>query len=532
MDRFGGDVDNWEWPSHSGDFALFRIYTGSDGKPATYASTNIPLASNYQLTISVAGIENGKSVLVLGYPSKTRRYTTSAGIKYSMDHTIPYNQSILKSRKKILEEGINRFPGIRHNYRSQLVELSNLEKFYQGQSNMIQALKVAEVKSKQEELLDNWCQKQTDSEAKGPTPAKSLEALFQQMAPLQRYNLFLVDGVFSSDLLLYTYHFSGLYQPLAEKYPREAYESKVEDLKELTATHFDSYHLGIDQLLTAEMMGLFYRSIPLDQQPPVLRKLGRKYQGDFTKWSTSLFKKSIFTDPVKVRKFLDDPKLKTLTKDPAYKYMRQLVEHYFGNVASPMKELHLKLEAKHRSLLEGLMEMYPDSSFYPEANGTLRASVGKVKGYLDLEGNQQPFYTTLSGLVAKTKSGQPHYQTSDRLVALYESRDFAPYGENGDLPTGFITDNDITGGSSGSPVLNEKGQLIGLVSDSNKESLAGDYLYHHNYQRSINIDIRYVLFIIDQFAEADHLIDELILTGFSELPSKESTKKSQFRGVE
>jgi hypothetical protein len=225
-------------------------------------------------------------------------------------------------------------------------------------------------KEKYEEEFRTWYQSNQEREIKyGEVDAK-IEHLYQEMAPLHKYNVFLVDGIFSSEMLLFTYHFSGLYQPLAEKYPRQAFENKIRKLKDLSATQFKNYPLKVDQELTAAMMELFYLNIPEEQQPVVLRKLGNRYQGNFHKWSESLFKHSLFSDPEKVARFLENPKFKILTKDPAFKIMRQLVEHYYGLVAYRLKETNTKLNNTYRIRQQGLTELNIREHHYPDANGT------------------------------------------------------------------------------------------------------------------------------------------------------------------
>jgi hypothetical protein len=279
--KFGGETDNWEWPSHTGDFALFRIYTDGNGKPATYATTNKPLMSSYQLPISLAGIEENAATMVMGYPAKTNRYSTSFGVKYSLEHIIPNKLKLFQVRKQLLSQHLKQdtFAGLR--YGSTLMELNNLEKYLQGQRGVIGTLQVIAKKEKYEEKFREWYQSSPEKLAKYGELDTSIQHLYQQMASLQKYNIFLVDGIFSSELLLFTYHFSGLYQPLAEKYPTQAFEEKITKLKALSATHFKNYRYKADQDITAAMMELFYVNIPQEKHPVPLRKLGARYQQNF-----------------------------------------------------------------------------------------------------------------------------------------------------------------------------------------------------------------------------------------------------------
>ena len=528
--RFGGETDNWEWPSHTGDFALFRIYAGPNGEPATYASDNKPLASGYQLPISLRGVQDREVTMVMGYPAKTKRYTTSKGLKHALEYINPSKLQLLETRKELLLKHMKRDSTVRLGYASTLVELSNLEKYYRGQAVVTDNLLVIDKKLRQEEQFKWWYQKISGGKKYLEADTK-IEALYRELVPLHVYNIFLVDGIFSSELLLFTYHFSGLYQPLAEKYPKNAFESKIKELQTLTKSHFKNYSVELDQELTGDMMELFLLNIPAEEQPPAIRKLRDRHK-DLVGWSESLFKRSLFTDQEKVAKFLDNPKFKVLTNDPAFKLMRQLVEHYYGQVAYKLKEDALKLNNAYRIRQQGLIEMNPEANLYPEANGTLRISLGRVTPYFKKDEGWQPYQTTLAGLITKTKSQNPDYQVSEKLTALYLEGNFGRYGNNGDVPIAFITDNDISGGNSGSPVLNAWGELIGVVSDSNRDALAGDFYYDASTQRSVNIDIRYVLFIVDKFARATNLIHELDLADNSKSEYHQKPKMQHMHKID
>ena len=438
----------------------------------------------------------------------------------------------MQRHKEVLLDNMSQNPEVSLDYASRLVELNNSEKYYHGQSELIKSFEVAQKKEKSEEKFRAWYQSNMERAEEFGSVEKVIKKGYQDLGEYYLYNLYLVDGIFSSELMLFAYHFSGLYEPLAKKYPKVAFQEKLTELKKLSDLHFKKYHPQVDQEITAAMIGLFYDAIPLDQQPEVIRKPGNKFNGNFQKWSTKLFKRSIFTDPDKVGCFLANPRLKDLTKDPAYKFMRALVEHYYGNIASPLKETSATLNKAYRVRHQGLSEMRQEESLYPDANGTLRVSFGKVKAYRKPDGTVQPFRTTLTGLLKKAQSQNPDYTAPDKLIKLCETESVDGNSEDGVIPIAFITDNDISGGSSGSPVLNSRGELIGIVADGNAESLAGDFHYDDRYQRSINIDIRYVLFIIDQYAGAGSLIDEMTLVQNPDPLGNQIPKKSQLQGVE
>ena len=509
--QFGGDKDNWEWPNHTADFALFRIYADTDGKPAPYSISNKPLATTHHLPISIGGVQEGAATLVMGYPAKSMRSSTSQSVRYSIDHSSRYKQDIFTVKNKVYQNLLQN-QVLDHKYPLEFMGLKNYEKFYRGQEEVLKDLKVIKSKETHEELLRSHSNLQPDQLALLEKIEKNIDGLYQKMAPLHQYNLYLVEGVFSSGLLLFTYHFSSLYQPLVDKYPKQAYEEKIEKLEQQTKRHFNKYQVSSDQKMTAAMLALFYNRIPPEQQPETIRKLGDRYQGDFDKWCSKLFRKSIFSDSVKVCQFLNNPDLKTLSKDPAYKFMRDLVQDYYGKVAYQLKDTRFALNKIYRTRHRILRNLESETIPYPEANGTLRVSFGKIKSFTKFNGSEQNSQTTLSELIEKCQLETSDYQVPEQLISLYKSGQYGRYAEKGDIPIAFLTDNDISSGSSGSPVLNGRGELIGIVSDSNWEALAGDFKYSPEFQRSINIDIRYVLFIIDKFAGAKSLVDEMTIT--------------------
>ena len=505
--QFGINRDNWEWPSHTADFALFRIYADENGKPAAYSDSNLPLVT-HSLTISLDGIQEGDNTLVMGYPGNTARTVTSHGVQYSLDHVNSNKQEIIKVKKDVYQNLVDNdtWDGTEP---VELKELNNYEKFYRGQRIITDRLDVVDIKENHHSQLKASLK---------PQDLTTLEKIEQhiletylQMAPLQEYNLYFVEGVFSSELLLFAYHFSTLYQPLVDKYPKQAYQEKIEKLMLQTHQHFENYHPYKDLSMTAAMLALFYEKIPADQQPKTLKKLGDRYQGNYLRWCEKLFKKTFFNDSIQVKQFLAEPDKKKLVKDPAYRFVRDLLKDYYGKVAPDLKKSRASLNKYYRARHKILCDLDPGLVSYPEANGTLRISLGQAKKFTKLDGSEQSLRTSLSDLIAKCESGIKDYRAPDKLRQLYQTKQFGRYADQGNIPIAFLTDNDITAGSSGSPVLNSNGELVGIVSDSNWESLAGDFQYVPKLQRSINIDIRYVLFIVDQFAGARNLIDEMII---------------------
>jgi hypothetical protein len=509
--KFGADTDNWMWPRHTGDFSLFRVYTAPDGSPSEYAEENIPLKPKHYLPISAKGVKQGDFSMIMGYPGGTDRYMTSYGVKLAIEES---NMTIVKIREEklaIMREGMDADEAVRIQYASKYAGTANYWKYFIGQTKGLKRLKVYDKKVAQEKRFTKWVN--ADAERKA-TYGEALSDIKKGYEIMKTYNLsrwYYREAIYrGSEILGFAGRFGTLRKLLEDDAEQEKIDKAVDQLKATTERHFKNYNTSIDQHMLAAMMNMFYLNVPVEQQPEMLAEMARKNGGDFTEWAADVFEKSIFSNPESVYAFLDNPKAKKIEKDPAYTAMRAFSDVY-TELRSKMNESNDYFSRGNRLYIAGLREMDKDKVFYPDANFTMRLTYGTVQDYYPADAVRYEYYTSLSGVMEKEDPDNWEFVVPDKLKELYQNKDYGIYGEGDMMPVCFLTNHDITGGNSGSPVINGDGHLIGLAFDGNWEAMSGDIAFEPALQRTINVDIRYVLFIIDKFAGAQNIIDELTI---------------------
>lgn len=509
--KFGADTDNWMWPRHTGDFSLFRVYTAPDGSPSEYAEGNVPMKPKYHLPVSVKGVNQGDFSMILGYPGGTDRYLTSYGVKLAVDES---NMTIVKIREEklaIMRQGMDADEAVRIQYASKYAGTANYWKYFIGQTKGLKRLKVYDKKVALEKRFTKWVNASSERKARYGEALNDIEKGYDI---LKKYNLsrwYYREAIYrGSEILGYAGRFGSLRQLLEDDAEQEKIDKAVDRLRSSTERHFKNYNANIDQNLLASMMSMYYMNVPADQQPEMLMDLAKKNGGDFTAWAADVFEKSIFSSPEKVNAFLEDPKAKKIAKDPAYMAMKAFSDNY-AELNKKMSESDDYFSKGNRLFIAGLREMEQDKVFYPDANFTMRLTYGTVQDYFPADAVRYEYFTTLSGVMEKEDPDNWEFVVPEKLKELYNNKDYGIYGNGDTMPVCFLTNHDITGGNSGSPVINGDGELIGLVFDGNWEAMSGDIAFEPALQRTINVDIRYVLFIIDKFAGAQNIIDELTI---------------------
>jgi hypothetical protein len=523
--KFGGDTDNWMWPRHTGDFALFRVYMSPDGKPADYSPENIPLKPKHHLPVSLEGVQEGDFTMVMGFPGSTERYLTSYGIDLALEQSNPHRVKIRENRLAKMREGMKADEEVRIKYAAKYAQVSNYWKYFIGQSEGLQKLNVADQKRKLEGEFQKWADSDPERQK---IYGKLLANIQQSYDNLKNYNLsyvYLLEAVFGTEIIPFAFNFVELYGALsAEEISQEEKDAIIEDIREEAATFFKDYHAPTDQKVFGALMKLYFENVPAHQHPDIFNHVKKKHKGNFDKWAAQVFAKSFMSNEQKTEAFLKNPQTKVLEKDPAFIATRSIIQKYFEAVAPSLRAEYRNQAENNRLLLKGLREMQPDKKFYPDANSTLRFTYGQVGSYEPRDGVEYKFYTTLEGIMEKEDPESDEFKIPTKLRELYEAKDYGQYGENGQLSVGFISNNDITGGNSGSPVINGKGHLVGTAFDGNWEAMSGDIAFEPNLQRCISVDIRYTLFIIDKFAGASHLIDEMTLVKPEKVSQPEKAK--------
>jgi len=508
--KFGADSDNWMWPRHTGDFSVFRVYANRENKPAEYDKNNVPLKPRQFLPVSLKGVQKNDFAMILGYPGTTDRYATSGTIDWALEHNNPAVVKIRTRKLAILKEDMNADPEVRIKYASKYAGSANYWKFYIGQNKGLKRLNVEERKRELEKQFADWVNASRDR-----IPIYR-DALFNIDKAYNIINKYETAIRYSSEAIMrgceiiaFTRQFENLSRELAKSNPDPKLIKSLSDkAQDAAALYFKNYNAPTDQKMMAAMLQLFREDVPQAQQPEYLNKIAKQYKGDFNLYAAKVYSKSIFASQDKVDRFLAAPSRKVLEKDPAWILQKAFTANsqLLDSLVKPGQEL---LTKGRRLYVKGLREMLPDQKFYPDANSTMRLTYGKVLDYSPADAVDYDYVTTLDGIMQKEDPTSWEFIVPEKLKELYKAKDYGPYGKDGKMVVAFLTDNDITGGNSGSPVLNGDGQLIGLAFDGNWEAMSGNYAFEPALQRTICVDIRYVLFIIDKYAGATNLIREL-----------------------
>ncbi|NQU32208.1 MAG: S46 family peptidase [Bacteroidetes bacterium] len=518
--KFGADTDNWMWPRHTGDFSMFRVYTAPDGSPANYAEENVPLKSKHYLPINIAGVEKGDFAMIMGYPGGTDRFLSLFGVDLAINSSNPTVVDIREVKLATMREGMDANEAVRLQYASKFAGTANYWKYFIGQTKGLKRLKVKEKKQKEEAEFQNWINQNPKAKMKYGEALVLIGDAYDVKGQYDIANVYFREAVYrGAEILGYAYRFSKLSKLMNDKKsPDSLIDQNIVRLKAGVDGHFKNYNEQIDRNLFASMLEMYHANVPLDQQPVYLLKMDKKYKGDYNKYADYMYTKSIFASKEKVEAFLNDPNKKKLAKDPAMIAVKAFFDSYRA-MQGNLKEANEKLAKGHRLYIAGLREMNPDKNYAPDANFTMRLTYGTVQDYYPEDAVHYEYFTTMDGIMEKEDPNNWEFKVPSKLKELYKAKDFGQYDEDGVMKVCFLTTHDITGGNSGSPVINANGELIGLAFDGNWEAMSGDIAFEPELQRTINVDIRYVMFIIDKFAGATNLIDEMTLV--TERPSYE-----------
>ncbi len=508
--KFGGETDNWMWPRHTGDFSMFRVYCAPDGKPAAYSKDNVPYHPKHFLPISLKGVEKNSFAMVMGYPGTTTRYRTSNEVKYTMDVVNEIRITARDAKLNIIRDFMATSQKARIQYASKFARSSNYYKYSIGQNKGLTALNVIGKKQDIENDFLKWVGQSQERKAKYGSALDSINAAFksrEEKIAFQYAREALLGG---AEIFAFAAESSSLYEALKGN-DKTKINAAAEELRSSLGEYFKDYDANTDQKVAAKLLKLYAAKVSPKYIPGFFHEIGSKYKGNFDAYSQTMFEKTIFADPAKMESFLNKPSRKVLDKDMAFVAMRSIYVT-LGTIQHDVTRTTAGLDKARRLFVAGLNEMNNDKSVYPDANSTMRLSYGVVDGYVPHDATYYDYFTTMKGYAEKGIKGDVDFDFPPKLIDMYHSKDFGQYADkDGTLHTCFTSNNDITGGNSGSPVINGEGELIGIAFDGNWEAMSGDIAFEPELQKCINVDIRFVLWTIDKFAGAGHLINEMKL---------------------
>ena len=505
--KYGGDTDNWMWPRHTGDFSMLRIYADENNEPADFSENNVPYQPKRHLRISMDGVSEGDFTMVMGYPGSTDRFLSSWGIDQALRL---YNPSVVDVRDlklKTMKSHMDADPAVRIQYAAKYAQTANYWKYYIGQSKGLKRLDVESKKQALEARFTDWVNADTDRQAEYGEALELIQSYYEDTdASVQGKVYALEAGLIGCDISLFSFRF---YRMAAGLFSEDAEEVAATQaaMTDLANGFFKEYDQATDRDLFVNLMTKFRDDIDPAYHPSFFATVADKYKKDFNRFADKMYAKSFLVDADRCAEFIANPSQKVMDKDLAIIVGQSAIQTYFAGQANPAED---KFNRGYRLFVKGLREMDADQAIAPDANSTMRMTFGSVAPYKAADAVNYDFITTANGILEKKDNSNPEFIVPDALDDLIRSRDFGQYAdESGELVVCFIHGTDITGGNSGSPVLDANGDLIGCAFDGNWEAMSGDIAFETELQRTISVDIRYVTWILDKFAGAQNLIDEM-----------------------
>ena len=516
LGKFGGDTDNWEWPRHTADYSIFRVYGTKDGKPARYSAANVPLKPKWFLPVSLKGVKEGDFSMIYGYPGSTNRYESSLGIQLSTDINNPTLVKLRDMRLKYMFEEMKKDPAIKLQLASDYASIANYWKFYEGETKQLKKYDVYGQKKKAEDAFIKWAANKPEYQ----NIFNDLNTAYEAWRPYAMNRQYINEGIFGSPLLAFAASLQQVENVMVRPGASSADIKRAVDAASAARQNFLKAENKIsDQNIVGSVLQMYYTDIPKDQQPQGLfTAIRNEYgaldkPGTYQKYAEAIFNNTMIFDNNKWNAFVNNPDANTLQQDLAYNLASTISKNYQSKYAPLYQQFVTKNNEWGRLYLKGVMEQNPGKVMYPDATFTMRVSYGKVASYNPRDAVHYDYVTTMKGMLAKYVPGDYEFDLPDAFLKEARSKDFGQYKDarTGDLVTCFITTNDITGGNSGSPVINGNGELIGLAFDGNYEALSHKLAFDKDLNRTICVDIRFVLWCVDKLGGAQNIIKELSL---------------------
>ena len=528
--KYGGDTDNWMWPRHTGDFSMLRIYADGENNPADYSEDNIPYSPKRHLNISMDGVEQGDFTMVMGYPGSTDRFLSSWGIEQALNLHNPSVVDVRDLKLKTMKKHMDADLAVRIKYAAKYAQTANYWKYYIGQSKGLRALDVHGKKESIEDQFTAWVNESEERQVEYGEALTMISEFYRETEATAKSDAYALEaGLIGSDITLFAVRFARTAPGLMSEDPAEVAGTKAA-LHGLCDSFYRDYDMATDRDLFVNLLSKYKEDIAAELLPSFFNVVDSKFGGSVKNYADDMYSSSILVNEAKTRDYIENATTSTssssigirfpmgsasnnggynLYDDLAVGAAMSILDAYFASFTSPSQD---KFDKGYRLFVRGLREMQPDKAFYPDANSTMRLTYGPVGDYSPADAVQYDFITTANGILQKKDNTNPEFVVPDQLEELIENRDFGQYADDsGELVVCFIHGTDITGGNSGSPVMNKNGDLIGLAFDGNWEAMSGDIAFEPQLQRTISVDIRYVLWIVDKFAGATNIIEELDL---------------------
>lgn len=507
--KFGADTDNWMWPRHTGDFSLFRVYANENNEPASYSANNKPYRAKKHLTISLKGVEQNDFAMIIGYPGRTSRFMTSAEVVETRDVVNANVIHIRGIRQSVLMADMEASPKIRLQYASKYSSSSNYWKKATGMNETFDKLNVVERRAAQEVAFKEWIGKDKKRIEKYGDALNYINTSVEQRAEPMYQLRYLQEALGNIELTTVANHYAGIASALS-KGDKDRAAMMLKMVKPRIERFFVNYSVSTDRKVAKALIKVYQEKVKPGDRPAFYQVIEKDFGGNIDLFVDNMFDKSVFTSLESIEKALENSP-ETLINDPAL----QTGNDIFALMPKLMNEVAKANEnyaQGHKAYIAGQLEMVKGAAIYPDANSTMRMTYGQVLDYSPRDAVKYDIVTTLTGVMEKEDPNNWEFVVPQKLKDLYAAKDFGQYAmKDGQMPVCFISNNDITGGNSGSPVLNGKGELIGTAFDGNWEAMSGDIIFEPNLQRCINVDIRYTLFIIEKYGNAKHLINEMTI---------------------